>query len=396
VDAVEFRNGTKISDDVFRPFISQKIGAAVDPVALQTDLARIYGFGYFEFINYHVAEREGKNVLVIDAPRKSWGPDYLRLGLQIAEEFDGDSAYALKARYQKTELNRLGGEMNLDGDIGTNSRAQAEWYQPIGKAPRWMSYGAPYFTSLQGSYGQENDPVFLVRGSELPFTVVTGEVSPAVGRTLGNWGRAKAGIKWDWETYKSSLARGAGETVSRSDGFVALDIDTLDDAGFPRQGTIGVLEARAAGTALGGDSAAALFQGDLGGARSWGPHTFQARARYGTNLNPEAEIPFILRLGGFLNLSGYSHNSLIGAESALGQLRWNRRAGSLASFPFYLGTALEWGGTWNRRRDITLSSGYWSGSLYAALDSGLGPAYLAYSMSEQAIHTVYFYVGQAF
>lgn len=50
--------------------------------------------------NYHVDTRDGKVWLL--TPRKSWGPDYLRLGLKIAEEFDGDSAYAVLARYQKT------------------------------------------------------------------------------------------------------------------------------------------------------------------------------------------------------------------------------------------------------------------------------------------------------
>ncbi|MBL0057767.1 MAG: patatin-like phospholipase family protein [Elusimicrobia bacterium] len=396
VDSIEFVNGTRISDNVFLPFIRQRLGALVDPAQLQKDLAQIYGFGYFEFLNYHVDTRDGKKVLVVDAPRKSWGPDYLRLGLKIAEEFDGDSAYAVLARYQKTEINRYGGELNVDGNIGTNSKVDAEWYQPIGQAPRWLSYGAPYFASFQGGYGQENDPVRFSKGSEIPFEFLTGEVSPSVGRTLGNWGRIRTGLKWDWETYQTPLISGEQSGVTRSDVFLRLDLDTLDAPGFPRHGIIGSLEGRTAATVLGGEARGSLFDGNLGAARSWGADTFQARLQYGTNLNSDAQNPHFLRLGGFLNLSGFSHNSLIGTETALTQLRWNRNVGSLAAWPLYVGSAVEWGGAWNRQQEITLSSGYWCGSLYATLDSGLGPTYLALSQTEQGIRTVYLYVGQAF
>lgn len=396
VDAIEFRNGTKISDDVFRPFIHQRVGSTIDPVQLQKDLAQIYGMGYFEFLNYHVEQRDGKNVLVIDAPPKSWGPDFLRLGVKISEEFDGDSAYAILARYQKTELNRLGGEINLDGEIGTNSRAQAEWYQPIGKAPRWLSYGAPYFTSLLGGYGQENDPIRFSKGSELPFSVLRGDVSPAAGRTLGNWGRVKTGLNWAWENYDTPIFPIPNMTVNRCDGVLRLDVDTLDNPRFPRHGIVGFLEARAGATDLGAGSGSSLFTGDLGSAWSWGSHTLRSRVHYASNLNPNAKDPYLLRLGGFLNLSGYSRNSLIGNESALGNIQWNKKLGEMAALPFYAGTALEWGGTWTRRRDLTLSSGFWAGTVYAALESGIGPTYLAYSQAEAGVHTVYFYVGQAF
>ncbi len=396
VDAIEFRNGTHISDEVFRPFIRQEIGAPVNPSQLQKDMAKLYGMGYFEFLNYHVDRREGQNILVIDAPRKSWGPDFLRLGLKISEEFDGDSAYEILARYQKTELNRLGGEMNVDGAIGTNSRVHAEWYQPVGRTPRWMSYGAPYFTSLQGGYGQENDPIRFAKGSELPFAFLRGDISPAVGRTLGNWGRMKTGLEWAWETYTTPVFAGVVGNVNRCDGFLRLDIDTMDSAIFPHHGMIGFIEARGASTALGAGSGSSLVSGNMGVARTWGTNTFRSRVQYSTNLNANAEDIYIQRLGGFLNLSGFSHNSLIGSESALGNFQWNKKIGRLAKFPLYLGSAIEWGGTWSQRRDITLSSGYWSGTVFSALESGIGPTYLAYSQSEAGIHTVYFYVGQSF
>lgn len=82
------------------------------------------------------------------------------------------------------------------------------------------------------------------------------------------------------------------------------------------------------------------------------------------------------------NLSGFSHNSLIGTETALTQLRWNRERRSPWPPGLFMSEA-PWSGAapWNRQQEITLSSGYWCGSLYATLDSGLGPTYLAFSQT---------------
>lgn len=75
MDAIEIKNGTRIADSVLTPFISQPLGKALDPVRMQSDLARLYGLGYFECIDYHVERRGNKNSVVVQAPRKSWGPD---------------------------------------------------------------------------------------------------------------------------------------------------------------------------------------------------------------------------------------------------------------------------------------------------------------------------------
>ncbi|MBL0057799.1 MAG: patatin-like phospholipase family protein [Elusimicrobia bacterium] len=169
VDGIEIKNGTRISDSVLKPFVSQPLGAALDPVRMQSDLARLFGLGYFECIDYHSESRGDKNIVVIEAPRKSWGPDYLKLGFKMAEDFKGHGDYGITARYQRTELNELGAELQVDGNVGLNSGVSAELYQPIGKVPRHLSYGAPYFIFVKGWLQQNNQAILVNEGNELPF-----------------------------------------------------------------------------------------------------------------------------------------------------------------------------------------------------------------------------------
>ena len=48
--------------------------------------------------------------MVIEPREKSWGPDYLRFGLGLASDFQGDNQFNVLVQYRKTWINRLGGE----------------------------------------------------------------------------------------------------------------------------------------------------------------------------------------------------------------------------------------------------------------------------------------------
>jgi NTE family protein len=159
---------------------------------------------------------------------------------------------------------------------------------------------------------------------------------------------------------------------------------------------VGRLEGRSALEALGSDDSASTVAADFGAARSIGNHTLRVKGQYATNLDENTTSPYLYRIGGFLNLSGFSTNALLGTTTALGQTQYLYRCGSLLGTPFYMGAAGEWGGAWDSRADISESSGIWSGTAFGALDTGLGPVYLAYSLAEAGRYTVSFSVGQAF
>ena len=59
--------------------------------------------------------------MVISPHEKEWGPDYLRFGLGLESDFQGDNAFNLLVQYRKTWLNRLGGEWLSEAQIGQDT-----------------------------------------------------------------------------------------------------------------------------------------------------------------------------------------------------------------------------------------------------------------------------------
>ncbi|MCG3204628.1 MAG: hypothetical protein KCHDKBKB_01343 [Elusimicrobia bacterium] len=395
VDSLEIRNGTRIPTSVIHPFIRQPMGQMLDPLGIQEDLARVYGLGYFEWLDYHVEPKEEKRVMVVDAPRKSWGPDYLKLGVKVSEGFNGDSSYGILMRYQMTEINALGAEFQVDGEIGTNSGVRGEFYQPIGRVPRRLSYGAPYFVFIDAAYRYQNDPLLLDMNNQVPFEVKGGGGNVGMGRTMGKWGRIKLGYGHQQDDWRTPTVPTFHLKQKIGDVFGAVQLDTLDKPGFPRLGMVGKLEGRGASESLGADDSASTVIADLGMARSLGNHTVRLKGKYATNFYEDTTSPYLYRIGGFLNLSGFAPNALLGRTMSLAQAQYLYRMGSREG-PLYLGSAVEWGGAWETRSEISESSGLWSGSIFVAVDSGIGPVYVGYSQTEAGRYVVSFNVGQAF
>ena len=396
VDAIVVKNGTRIADSVLTPFISQPLGAILDPVRMQLDLARLYGLGYFECIDYHSEKRGDKNIVVVDAPRKSWGPDYLKLGFKMAEDFKGHGDYAITGRYQRTELNSLGAEFQVDGNVGLNSGVSAEFYQPIGKVPRYMSYGAPYFLFANAWLQQNNQSILLNEGNELPFRDQHSGLGGGGGRSLGNWGQMRLGVTWVDQNYHTPTVPDFSLKYNQFEGVGQVSIDTLDDASFPRNGFLGNISGRMTGTSVGAGSAASM--GNLGamGAFSSERHTVRLKGEWANNFNKPNENSYMQRMGGFLNLGGYSQNSLIGTEKALLQTQYLCKVASLGKKPLYGGAVAEWGGVWDDTDHVDPATGVFSGTVLVGLDTGIGPAYLAYSQAEGNARSVYLYIGQSF
>lgn len=396
VDGIEIINGTLIDDSVLKPFISQPVGATLDPVRMQADLARLYGLGYFDCIDYHVETRKEKKIVVVKAPRKSWGPDYLKLGFKMAEDFKGHGDYGIMARYQRTELNSLGAELQVDGNVGLNSGVSAELYQPVGRVPKHLSFGAPYFVFLKGGIQQNNQSILVNEGNELPFRDQHSGIGGGGGRSLSNWGQLRVGLGWIDQSYKTPTAPEFNLQYTQLEGGIQLSVDTIDDASFPRSGFAGELGGRITGTSVGATSEASVGAVKAMGAFSFDRHTVRLRGEWANNFSNSNENPYLQRMGGFLNLGGYSQNSLIGTEKALTQGQYLYKVGTLSGKPVYGGAAVEWGGVWDKTSGIDPAGGKYSGTVFAAMNTRIGPAYLAYSKSEGSAKSVYLYIGQSF
>jgi NTE family protein len=83
-------------------------------------------------------------------------------------------------------------------------------------------------------------------------------------------------------------------------------------------------------------------------------------------------------LGGLFKMTGLADSQLVGQNALNGSLLYYRKLGG----SLYAGCAVETGGVWNDRSEAELGDMLWGGTVYAALDTILGPIYFAYGYTE--------------
>ncbi len=106
------RAGPKSQEDAARidAVFGSLAGEPLDTVVLQRKLGRQYGLDRFESVDYRLVREDEELGLEIDARRKSWGPNFLRLGVSVEQDFDGGAAANAGVRVLMTGLNRLDAE----------------------------------------------------------------------------------------------------------------------------------------------------------------------------------------------------------------------------------------------------------------------------------------------
>jgi NTE family protein len=402
VHAVEIRQGAAISDSVIRPFIRQEMGKPVDPEQLQTDLARIYGLGYYEFVDYHVEKSATGNTLVIDAPHRSWGPNYMRFGLNLQDQFDGEGRYQLAARYIMTEMNSMGAELQADGRVGQDPQAALEFYQPVFYGKTARNYGAAYFISPIIGYGKALRFLVDDNGSrQAEYSLNSLLTAIDAGWHISNWGEFRGGLHHSESEIDlrvgSVPGRGDGGHLDETYGMARLSFDTLDQVAFPHRGVSGFSEYRQSVPDWDSDFdyETVDFTGRI--AQPLGErHTLSLSGTLGVNLDSHADFQRIYPLGGFGRISSIGPDELLGANRVLGQFRYEWNGGVWSRMKWYLGFLGEAGGVGDRLTDAVNEDGKICGSVYAALDTVFGPFVLAYSRGSENADTAWLVLGSPF
>jgi len=398
IDRIAFDNGSRIADRVLRRMIRQKEGEPLDPGKLQEDLAKIYGLGYFEHVDYNVVEKDGKNVLLVLAPERSWGPGNLRFGLALMDNFRGNSTHSLAFRYTRLDINSLGAELQTNAAVGTNPSASVEFLQPLDYEPTIFSYGAPFFAAPRLSYSSQLEDDTLDGHQTSRYRVRTPLAGFDAGCYVSNLAELRVGV----ERYSNDARMEIGDPASASDFnwdggdyFGRITVDTLDRPALPLNGEYGTLEWRQSTPALGADRKRTTV--DIRGNffKTLQGHTVGAKAVYSSNLDVETPTPRLFSLGGFMNLSAFPLDGMIGSERIYGSLFHYSQPFHWAK-NIYLGQAAEWGGTWWSRSDVRFAEGDWAGTVYLGARTPFGPVYLAFSQSSHRRSMTWLTLGSTF
>lgn len=84
-----------------------------------------------QVMTYRVDNQQNNKGIVFKVQEKRWGPDYLKFGLQVADDFDSNTRISLLVRHHRFNINRKGGHWVNDLSVGAVLGWQSELYQPL-------------------------------------------------------------------------------------------------------------------------------------------------------------------------------------------------------------------------------------------------------------------------
>ena len=173
--------------------------------------------------------------------------------------------------------------------------------------------------------------------------------------------------------------------------------DTFDDALLPTRGTRFDLGWQLSRPDFGADGDFDTVEAVIDKAWSWQRNTFRLGLDYRTTFRSDDLIQDFFPLGGFLRLSGLERGEISGPHSGLARVMFYRKVdetgGGLFDMPLYFGASVEAGNVWQAREDIALDDLIWNGSVFAGLDTYVGPLFLAAGFSEHGDTSFYLFLG---
>jgi len=383
---------------------ADQVGQVADSTRLAKRVSELYGQGNLEIFDYRVMQNDPlpgdppEYGLALTTRRNSWGPNYLRFGLQLQNDFEGNSSFNAAARGTLAEITKYGGEWVWDLQVGETPRVATEVYLPVGYRSRWFVSPHAQFQIRTLPLVDENEHIVA------EYRVRTTDFGLDFGRELGNFGELRVGA-----------GRGFGEARVRvgdpllppsefdaNNLFAQFRYDTLDDVNFPKHGASFELAWHGERDAGDGSSSANLMSFDQLYAHSWGRNTAILWTSGGTRLDSDVDIVrSFFTLGGFLNMSGVAPDTLVGPHYAIARGIYYRQVGQrggqgFLDVPVYIGASVEKGNVWDNRRDISFSSAKTNGSLFIGLDTLLGPVYFATGFDEGGGSAYYLFLGRTF
>lgn len=392
---VEADEGASDHAGLVEAYTEGLVGTKLDEARVENRIREAYGTGYFERLGYRAVPVGDDQVkLLLEPVDRSWGPDYLRLGLRLSDDFQGESSYQLDGlvRLRSDLLDEA--EWRLGLALGNENRVSAEWLGYFGSRHRssvrpyamWREIDQPAFVPFQ------DEEFARYRWSTLRTGLEAGW-SPTLDSRL--YGRIELG--------RERLRLRIGDEqqvpeVEQNYGLVRLGYlqDTLDSIAFPGSGHRLDVGIDLVSEALGSDASTQILRLDAHKAFRW--RRVQLLTSLTGNVTRDSDVTLqgLGFLGGLANLSGFAERQVVGTQSLIGRTIVMSRLtdeSRLLSLPLYLGASVEAGNVWDDRRDIDLDDLILSGSVFIGLDTPLGPVFLGVGHADTDRTSLYLHFG---
>lgn len=375
-----------------------EVGKPFDGKELEERIGSIYGQGNYQQVDYHLVQRDGEHGIRLTPVDKSWGPLYGKMGFQLDDDFNGRSEYLISAEITATNLNDSGGEWRNTLWSGRIGGLRSEFFQPFGQ-------GAAVYATPFAVLRNEDVPVFDTEADHqlAEYRIRRRNAGVELGWTPASYWRISTTLTRGRDSADlrvgspSNYPNGTSEFASLG---AEVDWDSLDNAQFPTRGTHVNFDYETFRTVLGGDVSGEVVRLVADWVPDWGMSTGRYHLLLGVRASSALDNTNFFEtqtfLGGFLNLSGYTERSLYGNQSALGRAVLYRRTGSLDklfSTPIFIGMSLEAGNTWRSKSDVRVDSLVYAGSIFAGVQSPLGPVFLGIGHAAGGHTAVYLTFG---
>ncbi len=391
VDEVRIAETRFVNPTELRASVRQKEGEPLDSRALEKDIVLIYSRGDLQSLDYSVLREREKTIVQLTPLEKSWGPDYLRFGVNLSSDFRSESPYNLRALYRKTWINSFGAEMLTAVQLGSNQGAGLEFYQPL-------DYRQRYFLRPFIATDQQKTGIYFDGNRVSEYRTRQNKVGLDVGANLDVYGQASIG--WLERQLSATLDTGIpvfSNTKGNLGGVAtSLALDTQDFAFFPTRGfrvNLDHFEALRSSSGLGKYG---RLEGGLGGAWSPGDLILLGTLLGGTQTKGEVPLGDGFSLGGIGRLSAFAPGQILGKDaygfaSVQAQYRLTRPL-PILGLSLLAGVSYEVGYMKNPVTEPNLTGGIDSYGVYLASNTLLGPVYLGYSRSSSKERDGRFYL----
>ena len=377
-------------------------GKPLDPDAVARRVTALYGLGGLDTLDYRVVGHDDYYGLALDARPSSMGPNYLRFGLSLQDDFEGHATYDAAVRFVMSDITRSAGEWVTDLQGGTTSLVSTELFLPLAEFSGWfvMPHASDEARELYWYNGQS---------LEAEYRVHTFQYGSDFGYQFGNWGEARVGAQRQQGHYVLAVGDPTDPDLPEQsftpfnliNYFARFTYDRLDDINFPHSGQQATLQWSANRDASGIGQYSNQVTASYLGAYSFGRDTLSFSAAGGATLEANVtDLNLLFPLGGFLNLSGLRADSLLGANYGIARLMFYRQIGrggpGYFDVPTYLGASLEAGNVWQSRTAASFGNTQKDASVFLGMDTLLGPLYVAFGFDEHGNQAFYLFLGRTF
>jgi NTE family protein len=387
VDFVRLNNQSRFSDEILMQKIKIRPGDSLDLEQLDSDIRQIYALGFIRHARYHIVEENGEQGVAIEVLPDARGSDFIQSGLEITSD-DRSSEFNIKLGYLKTDLNDRGAEVRTAIQIGEDVGFLGELYYPIDKRLRWIF-------RPQVNYSRREVRIYDQAGaviSEWDIDEYGGRVG--FGREFGRHVGLFAGVRGYVGQSKVGIGLPGSSDFRYKGGewYLSARYDRLDDRFFPSEGSYASLVYINSDENLGADAKYEQVGFTWFTSRTWDRNNIFLGTRFNTTLDDNAPVYSLFTGGGFLNMSGFHPNQLVGQHFGASVLGYRYQITQSGLIPGYAGMTVEYGNAAQKSSDV-YSDGILNGSFFISYKTPIGPIYAGVGWSEDHSGLIFLRMG---